>query len=178
MAGSEQKKGGQQFQMPPSSVLEPEYAVGTGLITQAEFDALKGEFFSQSELSVGMILPLVCLAYALSFWISPGWRVLLAAGIAAASLGLYMAAVERRFQYRYELRILILGRWDKAQAAKKDSNGSNSSSRPSKIEETLNIAVDLKPLTVDFRSGPTNVMPAPPTPAPTPPPKPPGGSKT
>lgn len=157
-------KRAQQAEMPPSAVLEPEYAVGKGLITQDEFNAMKNEFFSQSELSVGLILPLILLASALAYWLVPWQRVLLAIALVPACGLLYWIGVERRFQYRFELKILILGRWDKAkEAAAKDNSGSSNGTKQS-IEEKLSIAVDLKPLTVDFRTGGTDLQPAPPTP--------------
>lgn len=142
---------GAQNEMPPSAVLEPEYAVGKGLITQDEFDAMKNEFFAQSELTAGLIIPLICLASALSYWLTPLVRILLAVFVALGSCLLYLVAVERRFQYRFELKILILGRWDKAKEAAKDSS---SNSKPSvtetkqTLQENLNITVDLKPLNV------------------------------
>src|SRR5579871_761890 len=93
---------GAQNDMPPGAVLEPEYAVGKGLITQDEFDAVKNEFFAQSELSVGLILPVICLASAISFWLSLWERIALSGFVALISFLLYLVAVERRFQYRFE----------------------------------------------------------------------------
>jgi hypothetical protein len=76
-----------------------------------------------------------------------------------------MVGLERRFQYRFELKIMILGRWDKAmEAAKKSSGSSNGGNGAKPTEEKLSIAVDLNPLTVDFRTGSTEKQPAPPTP--------------
>lgn len=144
---------GSQNDMPPSAVLEPEYAVGKGLITQDEFDAVKNEFFAQSELSVGLILPLICLASAISFWLTLWERIGLSGFVAFLSCLLYLVAVDRRFQYRFELKILILGRWDKAKEAAKGSSGS---SKPSiqetkqSVQENLNVTVDLKPLSLKF----------------------------
>lgn len=149
------KKTGQQLEMPPSSVLEPEYAVGVGLITADEFNAIRNDFLSQSDLSVGLIAPLICLAFAVSTWLAVWQRILVAVGVLFASWILYLMAVERRFQYRYELRILILGRWDKAQEAKKQASGSNGAK--SEIKQTL----EVKPLTFDFRYGSTLDTPAP-----------------
>jgi hypothetical protein len=155
-----------QDEMPPSSVLEPEYAVGKGLISQDEFNAMKNEFFSESELSVGLILPLILLASAASYWMLPWMRIVLAIALSGACGLLYMVGVERRFQYRFELKILILGRWDKAKEAAQKSSSSNSSGGNGKKppEEKLSIAVDLNPLTVDFRTGSTDKQPAAPTP--------------
>ena len=165
---SKDKKSAQQDEMPPDLVLEPEYAVGTGLITQDEFNAIKNDYFSQSELSAGLILPLILLAFAgsHSYW-SLGWqRIIVALFVGVASFLLYLVAVERRFQYRFELKILILGRWDKAKeaAAKSNSGNSNGGNGKKPAEEKLSIAVDLNPLTVDFRTGSTDKQPAPPTP--------------
>jgi len=137
--------------MPPGAVLEPEYAVGKGLITQDEFDAVKNEFFAQSELSVGLILPLVCLASAISYWLVAWQRIAVSGFVILFSFLLYLVAVERRFQYRFELKILILGRWDKAKETAKDSSGS---SKPTVAEtkqtvtENVNVTLDLKPLSV------------------------------
>jgi len=154
-----------QDQMPPSAVLEPEYAVGKGLITQDEFNAMKNEFFAQSELSVGLIMPLILLASALSYWMLPWERIVLAFALGVTCGALYMVGLERRFQYRFELKIMILGRWDKAmEAAKKSSGSSNGGNGAKPTEEKLSIAVDLNPLTVDFRTGSTEKQPAPPTP--------------
>lgn len=100
---------GPQNDMPPSAVLEPEYAVGKGLITQDEFNAVKNEFFAQSELSVGLIVPLICLAAAVSYWLTSTQRIALSIFVIVVSCVLYLVAVERRFQYRFELKILILG---------------------------------------------------------------------
>lgn len=163
---SKDKKPAQQDEMPPDVVLEPEYAVGKGLITQEEFNDVKNQYFAQSELSMGLILPLILLAFAASYRLLPWERVFLAAFVGLASFFLYLVAVERRFQYRFELKILILGRWDKAKeaAAKSNSGNSNGGNGKKPAEEKLSIAVDLNPLTVDFRTGTTDKQPAPPTP--------------
>jgi hypothetical protein len=142
---------GAQNDMPPGAVLEPEYAVGKGLITQDEFDAVKNEFFAQSELSVGLILPLICLASAISFWLGVWERAALSGFVVLLSCLLYLVAVERRFQYRFELKILILGRWDKAKEAAKDNSGGSKPTVPETkqtVQENLNVTVDLKPLSV------------------------------
>ena len=154
--GDTNKKSPEQLQMPPSSVLEPEYAVGVGLITADEFNAIRNEFLSQSDLSIGMVAPLIFLAFALSIWLTAWQRIGVASVVLLASIALYSMAVERRFQYRYELRILILGRWDKAQEAKKQSSGS----KPSATETKQTIEV--RPLTFDLRLGSTTETPAPP----------------
>jgi len=173
---SKDKKPLQENEMPPDVVLEPEYAVGTGLITQDEFSAIKNEYFAQSELSAGLIVPLILLAFAgsHSHW-SLGWqRIVVALIVGVVSFLLYLVAVERRFQYRFELKILILGRWDKAKAAAKpDTPKPDITQTKQTVQEQLNVSVDLKPLTLDFRTGTTNVTPAPPAPLP---PNPSGGS--
>lgn len=153
-----------QDQMPPSAVLEPEYAVGKGLITQDEYNAMKNEFFAQSELSVGLILPLILLSAALSYWTELWEQIVLGVAVGAACSLLYLVGVERRFQYRFELKIMILGRWDKAMEAAKNNSDSSNGSNKTSIEEKLSIAVDLNPLTVDFRTGGTGTQPALPTP--------------
>jgi hypothetical protein len=148
---AKQSSPGSQNEMPPGAVLEPEYAVGKGLITQDEFDAVKNEFFAQSELSVGLILPLICLAGAVSYWLSLGERIALSLFVVVVSCLLYLVAVERRFQYRFELKILILGRWDKAKEASKDtSSGAKPSVTETKqtVQENLSVSVELKPLSV------------------------------
>jgi len=166
---SKDKKTGQQNEMPPDVVLEPEYAVGTGLITQDEFNAIKNDYFSQSELSAGLIVPLILLAFAgsNSHWSLWWQRIVVALIVGVVSFFLYLVAVERRFQYRFELKILILGRWDKAKeaAAKPDNPKPDITQTRQTVEEKVNIAVELKPLTVDLRTGATNVTPAPPTPS-------------
>jgi hypothetical protein len=46
-------------------VLEPEYAIGQGLVSQAEFNDFRNTYLAQSELSLGLIIPTLLIAFAI-----------------------------------------------------------------------------------------------------------------
>jgi membrane protein implicated in regulation of membrane protease activity len=45
-----------------SDALEANYAIGNGLLTQAEYSSMQDQYYSQSQITTGLIIPLVLLA--------------------------------------------------------------------------------------------------------------------
>jgi type II secretory pathway pseudopilin PulG len=107
--------------IPDRKILQPQYAIGQGLITRDDFDTLRNEYLAQSDLSVGLIVPVAFLLFALAVtpqlgdWRSP-WLIV---GLGVATAALTILAVDRRHKYTVELQSLILGSWvKKTEAAK------------------------------------------------------------
>jgi hypothetical protein len=48
-------------------LLDPSYAIGKGLLTQAEYGSMQDQYFSQSQITTGMMLPTALLAAAAYF---------------------------------------------------------------------------------------------------------------
>jgi hypothetical protein len=144
----------QTSEVPPDPVLQPAYAIGKGLITQDEFTGLKNEYFAQCELTLGLILPVIILAFAFSDWIASPWGLgLLAVFTGIFSGVLFAIALDRWFRYRMELKLLILGRWDKAredaQKAKKPKSDKSEIEKVVK-DELSKLQVEVKPLVVEL----------------------------
>jgi hypothetical protein len=149
-------KAVQHYEMPPDPVMQPAYAVGKSLITQEEFSALKSEYFAQCELSLGLILPLILAAFAASYRLSLSWIFFLAIGVALFAWLLFLIAWNRWFRYGMELKLLILGRWDKAtEAAQKDKQDKpkpDTAAIQKVVKEELSkLQVEVKPLVVEIR---------------------------
>jgi hypothetical protein len=117
-----------KLKTPGQKMLQPEYAIGQGLITRDDYNALQNEYLAQSDLSVGLVVPLAFLLFALAMtpqlgeWNSP-W---LLRGLGVMTAVLVILGLDRRHKYRVELQSLILGSWVKkteaAKAAKEAAN--------------------------------------------------------
>jgi hypothetical protein len=142
-------------------ILQPPYAIGMGIITRDDYNNLKNEYFSQSELSLGLILPLVLIVLGLVLtpqlglappigehaslldpqsWLKWAAWGLMCLFMALLSQMLFMIGMERYHKFRLEVKLLILGNWQKQQDAKKDSKATSSAS-PSAIQAALAKAI-------------------------------------
>jgi hypothetical protein len=167
-------------------ILQPSYAIGMGIITQDDYNNLKNEYFAQSELTLGLMIPLILIVLGLaltpqiglapkwiekslvddgSWWAAlPGaltWYLMCAA-LVPISMALFLVGAERYHKYRMELKLLILGNWQKQQEAKEAAAGGTngtSGKTPNKSNPgagggvtgggATKISVD--PITVDLR---------------------------
>jgi hypothetical protein len=150
-----------------SNILEPEYAIGQGLISGDEFESFRNTYLAQSELSLGLIFPLLLIV--LGATLTPQtvatvsdrlWMLVLVLG---ASSFLFIIAMERRQKYRIELKLLLVSRWDKqaaadkaAKEAKAKANGKTSEDSIRQIlkEELKGLHLEVKPLVVEIRKSP------------------------
>src|SRR6266571_1181724 len=98
-------------------ILQPEYAIGSGVITRDDYNKLKDEFFAQSELSLGLIVPLILIVLGLKLMPQIGiegkYWVALCIALVPISAGLFWIGMERRNKFRLELELLIEGNWAK-----------------------------------------------------------------
>lgn len=125
-------------------IVQPSYAIGMKIISNEDYNNLKNEFFSQSELSLGLIIPLILIVLGLSLMphigLGPsfsggGGRGLLhslAWSLICVSLplicyGLFVIGAERYQKFRIEVKLLILGNWRQQQEAKKKAASSAAS---------------------------------------------------
>jgi len=151
-------------------ILEPEYAIGQGLISREELSDFRNSYRAQSELSLGLILPLILIVFALIIRMTPaqirGYTALWILGsIAAATAFLFVISMERRQKYRVELGLLLVSRWDKQAAADKAAKEAKAQVKVSgqSQEETIrrvlqeelkNLQLEVKPLVVELHTGP------------------------
>ena len=110
-------------------ILQPEYAIGMQIITRDDYTAEMNEYFAQSELSLGLIVPLILVVLGLV--LTPqiglkgvGWVVMCSALMPICGL-LFFIGMERWQKYRMELKLLILGNWERLQAAKQQAKPTN-----------------------------------------------------
>jgi hypothetical protein len=143
-------------------ILQPAYAIGIGIITDDQYNTLKNEFFAQSELSLGLIVPLILVVLGLALMPQIGlgptgsggaltlhamaW-FFICASLTPISMGLFVVGAERFHKFRMEVKLLILGNWQKQKdAAKKqdkkdqDKKGKDDNS-PSAIQNALAKAI-------------------------------------
>jgi hypothetical protein len=131
-------------------VLQPSYAIGMGIITDDQYNTVKNEYFAQSELSLGLIVPLILIVLGLALIPQIGlgptgsggelnlhsmaW-FFICASLAPISMGLFVVGAERFHKFRMEVKLLIMGNWqkqkdaakkqDKKDQGKKDQTSSN-----------------------------------------------------
>jgi hypothetical protein len=118
-------------------VLQPAYAIGIGIITGDQYNTLKNEFFAQSELSLGLIVPLILVVLGLALIPQIGLGPAAAGGelslhslawffvcasLAPISMGLFLVGAERFHKFRMEVKLLILGNWQKQKDAAKQQH--------------------------------------------------------
>jgi len=111
-------------------VYEPNYAVGRGLLTQSEYNALYDQYYRQSELATGLILPLLMLAatgciridccYALG-----GWMIWLLALVGILiwfilAWSLWRVGLDRLHKFYSEVQARIAGRAKKLESVQED----------------------------------------------------------
>jgi len=146
-------------QTPPPQVLQPRYAIGKGIITQAEYQDLKDTYFAQSEISFGLIIPLFLLVFALGkqqFQLCmPAWifSVLLGVEIILTFL-LFWVGMERQDKFGMEYRLLILGHWDKLNEAAAQTAAPKTDITPLRdaVEKALEkMQMQFKPFVVELR---------------------------
>jgi hypothetical protein len=124
-------------------ILQPEYAIGNGVISNDDYNKLKDEYFAQSELSLGLILPMMLIVLGLRLTPQVGLQgvfwVAMCLALVPISGGLFWVGMERRHKYRLELKLLILGNWQRLQDAKKDAKSSDPS--PTAIQKAIAKAI-------------------------------------
>lgn len=113
-------------------VLQPEYAIGMQIISRDDYTDEMNEYFAQSELSLGLIVPLILVVLGLVLTPQIGlkglWWVVMCSALMPISGMLFFIGMERWQKYRMELKLLILGNWERLQAAKQQTKPSNGGS--------------------------------------------------
>jgi hypothetical protein len=93
----------------------PEIALGKGMLTEEELAKLRAGSLAQSELAVGLMLPLYLFALALSVraevGVAPACVVSLI--LSAAEIGLLFVGVHMKERYYQEVQCLSLGHWER-----------------------------------------------------------------
>lgn len=94
----------------PTEILLPEYAIGVGLISRDEYDSIRRDYFTQTQWTLGLIIPLIMLWIALGIRPEPlPWWLhvvfLLLAGVAL------IGGMDRLHNYYAQLQSLIAGKY-------------------------------------------------------------------
>ena len=152
--------------------LQPEYAIGQGLISREEYNDFRNTYLAQSELSLGLIIPFLLIIFAVAIKQEDNWSwlwmlLLIVASSWASSCFLFFIAMERRQKYRIELGLLLLSRWDKQAAADKAAKEAAKEAKAKASDKTQEDAIrkifqdelkglhlEVKPLVVEVRKGP------------------------
>ena len=116
-AGTDQSGSPPQPPPPDPKIYHPEYAIGQGLITRDEYSHIRDEYFTQSQVSLGLILPLCLMAYAISRTPQLGLQRITQGAIGVVLAVLFVVGMDRWHKYESELQSLILSRWNNVQAA-------------------------------------------------------------
>jgi hypothetical protein len=170
-AGKPGDKPGDNEQL--QKILQPSYAIGMGVISNDDYAKLKNEYYAQCELSLGLIIPMILIVLGLALtpqlWLGPGmgkflpW-FLLCGAMAPISTVLFLVGAERYHKYRMELKLLILGNWQKLQDAKAKaaSNGTGTKKTPP-APASPSPAITVNPLVVEVHMQTQPEKPAPTT---------------
>jgi hypothetical protein len=145
-------------------VLEPEYAIGQGLISRDEYNDFRNTYLAQSELSLGLIFPLLLIIFAIAINSEDVWSKLwVPAFIVAGTFFMFVIAMERRQKYRIELKLLLVSRWDKQAAADKAAKDAKAKANDKSQEDAIRkilkdelkgLHLEVKPLVVEVRKNP------------------------
>jgi hypothetical protein len=121
-------------------ILQPEYAIGMNIITRDDYNSQMNEYFAQSELSLGTIIPLILIVLGLvltpQVGLNDGAWVMMCVALAPISGVLFFIGMERWQKYRMELKLLILGNWERLQDAKEQAKPSGNGGGTSKAVQT------------------------------------------
>jgi hypothetical protein len=89
---------------------QPQYAIGLKIIALSDYQTLQATFYSDSQLSAGLVLPIVILVWALLYMKTfeiPGWLLYMVLG--AVETTLVLTAVDRRHKFETASDNLIAG---------------------------------------------------------------------
>lgn len=94
----------------PTEILLPEYAIGVGLITREEYDSVRRDYFTQTQWTLGLIIPLIMLWIALAirpeplpWWLHFLFVLLIGVGL--------IGGMDRLHNYYAQLQSLIAGKY-------------------------------------------------------------------
>jgi hypothetical protein len=94
----------------PTEILLPEYAIGVGLITREEYEGIRSDYFTQTQWTLGLIIPLLLLWAALAmrdesarWWVHAIFITLV--GVA------FVGGMDRLHNYYAQLQSLIAGKY-------------------------------------------------------------------
>jgi hypothetical protein len=162
--------------------------MGMGVISRDDYQNLKNEYFAQCELSLGLIIPLILIVLGLSLTpqvglqqvglpqlglphLAWGWPLVCLAMVPLSTL-LFLVGTERYHKYRMELKLLILGNWQKQQeAAKKAASNGDSSKKTPAAPASSATTIDVKPIVVQLQTSSAAEKPPQPSPGPSAPEK-------
>jgi len=116
-----------------SKVKQPEFAIGQGLLTRDAYNSIRNEYYAQSLISIGLILPLTLLTFALLVTPEMGVKpnLFLWVFFIPAQAALVMIGADRRHKFDTEVESTISGAFLKnCEAAKKPAKSSSSAKKP------------------------------------------------
>jgi len=98
----------------------PQYYVGSGVVTQPEYDGLVSDYYRWSEISIGMILPVLVLAVgAIQWWrrghgdLPPVWLWIAIFGTALTiAVCLFIVGLRRYRDFQLQVNMFVAGRLD------------------------------------------------------------------
>jgi hypothetical protein len=112
-------------------IRQPEYAIGQGLITRDEYKGIRDEYYTQSLISTGLVLPVMLLTFGfevtpqLGLGGSKWYQLVLWVFLVLMESALIMVGADRRNKFEVELETRIAGQYLKnCEAAKKPADDS------------------------------------------------------
>jgi len=94
-------------------IKQPEYAIAQGLITRDEYKAVREEYYTQSLISIGLVLPFLFTTFAVlvtpRIGVRPGWKVCLFLILVQAAL--VWVGADRRHKFDMGVESLIRTRF-------------------------------------------------------------------
>lgn len=119
---------------------QPEYAIGLQVFAASDYQALQQSFLSDSQISVGMVLPSLLLIWALLYTTTfeiPAWLLLPVLGL--GQMLLVLAAVDRRHKFKTATDNAIAGGF---MAKCKTDKANKSTPANDTINKLINSALD------------------------------------
>lgn len=109
-----------------NKISQPEYAIGQGLLSKDDYNSIKDEYYGQSQISIGLMLPAAFLTFAVlatpQFLSTAAWTAWLFLALLQALL-LYVG-VDRRHKFETAVESIIASQFLKTCEAKQSSKQS------------------------------------------------------
>jgi hypothetical protein len=104
-------------------ISQPEYAIGQGILSQDDYNSIKDTYYGQSQISIGLILPVAFLTFAIlatpQLGLKSGWTVW--PGLALAQGLLLWVGADRKHKFETTVESFISSRFLNTCNAKKDA---------------------------------------------------------
>jgi hypothetical protein len=107
-----------QYQV-PYYVLDAEYAIGMGIISQQEYTSLRDDYYTQARTLTGVAIPLIGLMFYMWLGTTQRWGCWPYIFLLLLTVGAVFSGLDRLHKFYSELQMLIIGHYIAKKLAEK-----------------------------------------------------------